>query len=321
MQREFRKHEERIAGVASNLRIDAATADVMRAFATSDIQSLLLKGPSLAQWLYTDDEPRFYADCDLLVRPDDHARAERLLADLGFVQGLTQERMPEWWREHAGDWWRPADAVAVDLHRVLPGVGATPSETWDALASNAATVTVAGVDVPTLALAGRALHAALHAAQHGADRRKPLRDLARALEIGDRELWREAALLARRLDAEESFATGLTRLPAGRDVAAQLELSPVRSVDAALRAGTPPPTALGFEQLARAQGLRARLDILWRKLVPPAEFMRRWHPRASRGRTGLLLAYLYRPIWLGRAVPRGLRAWRAARRDVGSDPN
>jgi hypothetical protein len=318
MQRESREHEERVAGVASNLRIDAATAEVLDAFGTGGVQSRLLKGPALARWLYTDDEPRFYADCDLLVRPDDHVRAEQILVDLGFVQGLAQERMPGWWREHAGDWWRAADAVAIDLHRVLPGAGAPRDEAWDALAANPATVDVAGFEAQSLPLAGRALHVALHAAHHGAERPKPLRDLTRVLEIGDLELWREAAALARQLDAVESLATGLAILPAGRDVAAQLELAPARSVDAALRAGAPPPTALGFEQLAGAPGARERLDIVWRKLVPPPEFMRRWHPLASRGRTGLLLAYLYRPVWLARAMPRGLRAWRAARREVRS---
>lgn len=309
-------HDELLAAIATNLRIDAATAEVLRAFAAEGIQARLLKGPALARWLYTGDEHRFYADCDLLVRPRDHGGAERVLAHLGFVQALDGGAMPEWWREHADDWWRADDAVAVDLHRRLPGIEADADTTWAVLAERPHVVPVAAFEALVLAPAGRALHVVLHAAQHGVQRPAPLRDLELTLALAAAEpaLWLEAATLARRLDAVEAFASGLALLPAGRELAAQLDLAPQRSVDATLRARGSPPTALGFEQLARAPGTGARLGIAWRKLFPPPEFVRRWHPLAARGRTGLLLAYLYRPVWLVRAAPRGLRAWRSARR-------
>jgi hypothetical protein len=87
-------------------------------------------------------------------------------------------------------------------------------------------------------------------------------------------------------------------------------------VAAALHARTPPPIALGFEQLAQAHGVRARVSIMWHKLFPPAGFMRHWDPQASDSRLGLLRAYLRRPVWLLRHAPEGFRAWREARRSV-----
>jgi hypothetical protein len=87
-------------------------------------------------------------------------------------------------------------------------------------------------------------------------------------------------------------------------------------VEVALRASTPPPIALGFEQLARAASPAERLEIIARKTVPPPGFIRHWWPAAGRSRRMLALGYLYRPLWLLRHAPRGLRAWLVARRKV-----
>jgi hypothetical protein len=105
----------------------------------------------------------------------------------------------------------------------------------------------------------------------------------------------------------------------GDTVADRLGLPARGSVGATLLAGSPPPISHGIERLARARGARAKTSILVRKLVPPPGFMRRWHPLASRGRAGLLLAYLYRPLWMLRHTPKALQAWRAARRAASRD--
>ena len=312
---ELSQHEK-IEIAAANLRVDAATAEVLRAFDAAGVESLLLKGRSIARWLYSEADPRPYRDCDLLVRPADMRAAEAVLERLGFTRYFEDDGMPDWWREHAGEWRRPRDGVFVDLHRSLPGIGVDEESAWRALSAATAEIEIAGHPATALALPARALHVALHAAQHGVEWHKPMADLERAVWQLDQDLWRAAAGIARQLEATEALAVGLRLTSRGREMAVRLELPVKASVEAALHASTPPPVALGFQQLARAQGLREWAEILWKKFVPPASFMRRWHPVASRGRFGLLLAYLWRPVWILRSAPRGLRAWRRARREL-----
>jgi hypothetical protein len=306
----------KLAATASRLALDAATADVLRTFEQVGAQALLLKGASIARWLYAEGEPRTYVDCDVLVAPADVATAEEALESLHYKRQFDDREMPSWWREHATAWIRDGDGLTVDLHRTLPGVGAEAEAAWRALSAVTETVVVAGYPSRALALPGRALHVALHAAQHGTGWARPMADLQRALEAGDDDLWLEAMALGAELEATEAFATGLRLVPAGTQLAARLQLPPSRSVDAELRAASSPPLALSFEQLARAHGMRLRVQIVWHKFVPPAGFLRHWDPAAAVSRRGLLRAYLRRPLWIMRRVPRGLAAWWRARRSV-----
>ena len=70
----------KLVATASRLALDAATADVLRAFERVGARALLLKGASIARWLYAEGEPRTYVDCDVLVAPADVAAAEEVLA-------------------------------------------------------------------------------------------------------------------------------------------------------------------------------------------------------------------------------------------------
>jgi hypothetical protein len=309
----------RLLATGSRLRVDGATADVLRGFDRAGVRARLLKGPSIAGWLYPGGPPRSYVDCDLLIAPDDVDAAEDVLASLNYGRYFDDRRMPEWWREHAGEWVREDDGLTVDLHRTLPGVGVGAEPAWRALSTDTGIVLVAGHPAPTLALPARALHVALHAAQHGVGWAGPIADLERALVVADDDLWVRAATLAVELEATDAFAAGLRLTPAGAELASRLRLPPAQSVEAELRAASAPPLALGFEQLARADGMRVRAEIVWRKLVPPADFMRHWDPRAAAGRSALLRAYLQRPVWILRHAPRGLRAWHRAHRSVGGE--
>jgi Uncharacterised nucleotidyltransferase len=291
---------------------------VLRKFELAGVRAVLLKGPSIARWLYAEGESRGYLDCDLLIAPASGEAAARALQSLGYRRSFDDRSMPAWWREHAGVWVRDADGMTVDLHSALPGVGADAESAWSVLSTDTDTVMVAGYRAPILALPARALHVALHAAQHGVGWARPIAELERALAAGDDQLWITAARLAEALVATDAFATGLRLCVPGTALARRLGLSTERSADAELRAASAPPVALGFEQLGRADGNWARLIIVWRKLVPPPAFVRHWDPRAADGRLALLRAYVRRPMWLLRRAPRGWWAWRRARRLVGS---
>jgi len=295
--------------------VDAVTAEVLRAFAAEGVECRVLKGASVARWLYGPGEPRSYTDSDLLVRPADSDRARAVLERMGFVPELDERRMPEWWREHAVGWLRPGDSVVVDIHRSLPGVGADDARVWEALSPGGDSIAIGGVHAATLSTAGRALHVSLHAAQHGPEWGGSVTiDLERALAQVNEDTWRAAAALAEQLDATAAFATGLRLSPVGCGLADRLELPQARQADVALRVGGAPPVALGLDQLARADGLVARARLLFRKAVPPPTFMRHWHPPAARSRWRMALAYLWRPLWLLKHAPAGLRAWLRARR-------
>jgi hypothetical protein len=305
--------------IAKNLRIDAATAEVLNAFSAAGVESLLLKGASLARWLYDAGEPRPQGDFDLLVPPSDRPIAEQVLSELGFERSVDEREMPSWWRDHGVAWLRHDDAVALDLHRTLTGVGVDENRLWTTLSQSADTIVVGKARAATLPVHGLAFHVALHAAQHGQGWDDMLAELDRAIQRADMATWRAAADLAESLDATAAFATGLRLVPAGRELADELGLPASQPLDVALRAGTPPPIALGFDQLSRATGVRARLSILRHKLLPPPTFIRHQFPEARASRLALALAYVKRWRFLLRNAPGGFRAWRSARRGSPAD--
>ena len=118
------------------------------------------------------------------------------------------------------------------------------------------------------------------------------------------------------LHATDSFGTGLRLVPEGRALADRLGLPATRSIKLALEASSPPPVALGLEQLRTADSPWARTRIIARKVFPPPGFIRHWWPPAARNWRMLILGYLYRPVWLLRRAPQGFKAWREARRQV-----
>jgi hypothetical protein len=294
---------------------DRVTAEVAEAFRGAGIRGILLKGPAVARWLYDEGALRPYLDCDILVSPELFPVAEGILVDLGFErEGL--DAIPKDWPKHARTWYRD-DGGNVDLHRTLFGVGVGDDELWGTLSSRTEGMRVGGADVEVLDLPGRALVLALHAAKDGPRVGKVRHDLGHALERAEPEVWDEAARLAARLAASATFAAGLRLLPAGQDLARELNLPSEVPMGAALRRhGPPPPFAVGMEWLAGAPGLKGKPTLVGRKVFPPPDFMRAWTPLARRGPVGLAAAYVWRPFWvLWRLVP-AFRAWRRARRET-----
>jgi hypothetical protein len=252
---------------------------------------------------------RAYGDVDLLVDTRDVGRAEHELRAIGFSPGQAG------WQGISRAWERSADAGTVDLHTSLFGVEAEPEQIWRTLSARTESIRVSGVDVETLARPGLAVHVALHAAQHGAQGGKPLRDLARALAIATEQEWIDAARLAGRLNAAPAFALGLRLDPQGARLARRLGITDEPPTAVALHARGARPLVLGLEHLATAPSLRSGLGFVLRKLVPSPAYMRGQSALARRGRTGLVLAYVWRPCWALLHLPGALRAWRRARRE------
>lgn len=291
--------------VAYALLLDRVAAELSDSLIQRGIQSILLKGTTVAKWLYRDGVPRPYEDIDLLVSPAQFGEVERALSEHGFDLAGTSH--------HAHTWLRARDAATVDLHWSIVGIGADPQDAWNLLAGDTERLRVGGSLVEVLARPAQALHLALHAVQHPWRERQSLFDLERALEQAPPDVWKRAGGLSRRLDAERGFSAGLRLLPAGQALVEELRLTQRLSVEVILREEESPALALGFEHLASTPGLRGKLRFLLSRLFPSPEKLRSTSLLARRGRTGLLAAYPARVFWmLARATP-ALAAWRRAR--------
>ena len=295
------------------LAIDAVAAEVCAALRNRDVPVAVLKGPVLAKQLYDGDASRTYRDTDLLVPARSEHAAYAALRDIGFVAaigtGVTDPGVAD---EH--QWLR--DGFIVEVHVSLVGVGIRADHVWDVLASHMVRGRVGGAEVLTLDRAGLAMHVALHAAQHGVAWTKALEDLDRGLERWDAETWRSAAALAAQLRASSAFEAGLRLRPSGARVVDSLELQHPADVATALRVASAPDAAFGLERMLRRQGLLGKLAYLARAAVPKPAFMRWWSPLGRRGRVGLAVAYLYRPIWLALRAPSAVGAYLRARREA-----
>ncbi len=307
-----------IRTTALALAVDAVTAEVVTAMRGAGIRPVLLKGPSIGAWLYGDGAVRPYGDSDLLVSPESYKRAGNVLSALGFrsLGYLSQQHLDS-------DAWRRSDHAFVDLHRSLVGAGALPEIVWEELATDTQIQRVGGIDVEVLGIPQRALHVALHAAQHGVDDESPLEDLRRAVRTVDEGVWREAAEIARRIDALPAFATGLRLEPDGALLGERLQLPADRRALVVLRSGPQVPVAITLERLASEGSFRARARLLLAALFPSPSYMRKWAAggrvggwsnAARRGPIGLALAYMWRPIWILLRLPRAIAAVRRARR-------
>jgi Uncharacterised nucleotidyltransferase len=318
------------AGAAWTLLLDAAAAECIATLRAEDIRAILLKGPVTAHWLYSGHAPRAYADVDLLVARDQFPRAIRTLKGIGYrnvveardtVEGAHAVPLSLERSYVAGRIRLPA-GLLVDLHWTFHGIGASDELLWTVVAGNAEQMLVSGTEVDVPSEPARALFLALHATTAVQDSvRQPLADLDRALEQLPDDTWRAARQLAVRFDALPRFAVGLAMRPLGLDLIDRLHLKGTVDMRAAVHsAGAPPPVADGLVRLRDTRGIRPRVRLLARALIPTRPSLRLTHPRLARlGTPGLALAYTYRPVWLLAKLPAALRAYARARRMVQAD--
>lgn len=289
--------------MVAQLWLEAAALEATGALTGAGIRSILLKGASIAHWLYDEPWMRPYGDIDLLVAPEDWGAASQTLTRLGYVDiqpRPVDERSPD----HGHHWVRRgANAGQIDLHHRFFWVRGGAREVWEELAAGTEKLHLGRGSVDVLGPAGRLMLVALHAAQHGRRARQPLHDLELALQrVGDAD-WLEAAALADRLDLGDAFGCGVRLLPAGVGLAERLALRWASSVELRVHAETMRPTAGGIRWMLEQRSWRSRSVRLGHELVPDPDFMRVWHPVARRGRRGLTAAYLWRPLWLAWQAP------------------
>lgn len=294
---------------ARTLAVDRLTAEVCASLDGAGIESVVLKGPAIAEWLYPG-EVRHYGDSDVMVRPADWRHAVGVLERLGFRSRLEPMDHPR--LESFASTAFVSGVDNLDLHRTLQGLEGNPALIAESLIATADRQVVGGAELRVPARRALLLHVTLHAAQHFHGR--PIEDLRRAIALADEPLWREALELAHRFDGVPAFVSGLRLLPEGVELTRRLGIDVVRSPLHELRRQRI-PTAEGMEALLTpGLGIRQRIVTVAGELLPSAEFMRWWTPLARRGRLGLAAAYVWRVVWLLLNVPRAMIAlWRVRR--------
>jgi hypothetical protein len=280
---------------ARALAVDGVCAEMVTAFREQGIEPVLLKGATVASWLYERDL-RSYGDVDLLVAPERLMDAAGILGEHGFRPGETHVSL------HAHPWARPSDGAQVDLHGTLFGCHYSADRVWREIQSSLASTNVAGTDVTALNLAGRALLVTLHAAQH-VDEQKPREDLRRALEIATDDIWRDAERLADRVGGLQTMSEGLSLDPDGARLVRRLPL-----VEAATMADPrDAPIAIGVARLAGARGARAKFAVLLAAVRRPYEDLASERGAATARRFGRPAARAWHVVALALGAPRTLR--------------
>lgn len=298
---------------ALTVEVDAVTVEVVGAFAGEGIDTVVLKGPVLARWLYPG-EVRPYVDSDLLVAPDDRARAVGVLERLGFAEHLPWMPTPLSLDPGGTAFNRPGGGM-VDLHCQLPGLDGDPDAIWGRVAASAERQVIAGVELRVPDRDMVLLHVVLHAAHHanmvGGN---PLEDLRRAFAVVEEAEWLSALALARAYRGIAAFAAGLRLLPEGEDLARRLGLGEVRSLQHEIRREDNVIAEELYALLSAEVGIRRKLVIAASDVFPLPDYMRWWSPLARRGKLGLACAYLWRVVWIIGQAPRAIDTlWRIQR--------
>jgi hypothetical protein len=289
------------------LAVDAVTAQVVRMLRADGIRPILMKGGALRAWLYADGTPRRYGDVDLLINPAEHDRAWNLLVGAGWRPHPSQ-------RAHADHLRGPLGRapIPIELHRTFHRFTAAPEVVWEVLDPHTVTLRIGGADVEALDEPALALVVAVHKTMH-AGAPKHVEDLRRALATAPDASWWIAAGLADRLGCLDAFGASLRSQPEGRELADRLALP--ETVRPRLRLALDPATPPTADALLIAWEARRRpSQALRRLLLPTPPTMKAHYPLARRGRRGLLVAYVVRPVRLLRHLPAGIAAARRAQR-------
>src|SRR5689334_11774509 len=196
----------------------------------ADIPVLHIKGPTVALWLYTDEDDRPWGDVDVLVPPDAADEAREVLLAGGLV-----ERFPGVTRTTSGDHAvtlahvdpdHPGDVFSeVDLHHRFEGIGLHPEAAFAELWRRREPARLGGQEVWFPDLPSRALLVALNTAR--SDSPKARGDLERLVRSATDPDWRTVIALARRVDALPALRAGLECDERGRAVVASTTLAQV----------------------------------------------------------------------------------------------
>jgi hypothetical protein len=289
-------------------------AEVCWALDALDVDALVIKGPSISEWLYPEGE-RESTDVDLMLRPSQWDAATSILEGRGFEPTYSGFRETET-ALHSLDLQRTnaeQGLHGLDLHHYFPGIEADPEEAFNVLWEARLPGEQAGVTVWFPSIDARALIIALHAARDTRSS-KTMEDLRRAFAALDAEQIASLRDLAARLDAQAVLRAGIETLPETAGLVGPLGLTDVDVPNYwRLRSQGADPLTAELERI-RSLPLGERVVQTGRWVLPSAASLRARDPAIGNSRVRLAGAYVRRWGSGLRRLPVAVSKARAARR-------
>ncbi|HEX4535939.1 MAG TPA: nucleotidyltransferase family protein [Candidatus Acidoferrum sp.] len=197
------------AQVLSALQMTAELFRLTDQFRDAGLDTVLVKGPTLALRAYGDTGARQYGDLDFLLRQKDIRRATELMISAGYkpeiaVESLSPEKIPGQY-----PFVRIAAPLLVELHtertmRYFP-LGLPIEEFF----ARRQLVSVDGHHIPALAIEDELLLICIHGAKHLWERLSLVADVAAFVTRQTSLNWERAFAAARAIGAERMLHTGL----------------------------------------------------------------------------------------------------------------
>jgi hypothetical protein len=156
------------------LKMTAELVRLVKKLSDNAIRVIAFKGPALAMQVHNAANMRLCKDLDLLVAPEDHERAERVLLQEGYSYPLGEIPFKASLRRRLASshtrmiHWENRTEVELHfdlMHEVFPSVWP-----FDVLWRERASVPIADTAVPTLSLPLHGLYLCLHGEKHSWER-------------------------------------------------------------------------------------------------------------------------------------------------------
>ncbi|MBJ6360243.1 nucleotidyltransferase family protein [Paenibacillus sp. GCM10012307] len=166
------------------LQLTAELKQVAEQMASENIRMLVLKGPLLAQELYSDVSMRASKDLDVLIPLEDVERAESALKDQGYVIKDPKLRLiNDWkWKDHHQSYYHPGKQIQVELHwRLHPDSGRESS--FDELWSQRRASVLTGYPIYCMGKEEMMDYLVAHGARHAWFRLRWLADIDRMIRM------------------------------------------------------------------------------------------------------------------------------------------
>ena len=195
--------------VLSALQMTAELFRLVDQFRDAGLDTVLVKGPTLALRAYGDTGARRYGDLDFLVRQKDILRATELMITAGYepeisVEAISPKKIPGQYV-----FVRITAPLLVELHtertmRYFPR--GLPIEEFFARRQH---VSVDGHQIPALAVEDELILICIHGAKHLWERLSLVADVAAFVARQSGLHWERSSVTARDVGAERMLDTGL----------------------------------------------------------------------------------------------------------------